>query len=421
MHRVGPILPGPDGCLDGNRIANMSDLHKPLGQNTAKHDTASPSRLWLLVGALAVVLGLLGFGVWALVSGGATVKRVASLQDASTVTESPDDGRVLPTSPSKETALNQQQPQPSQPGRLSPLMPLPDEPDGTESGTKPSKPASQPNFQSRAPRVTARNAGTPQADLIERTSYGPLPKIGPAGMRPLDAYSRSPSQVGRTRVAIVVGGLGLSQTGTKRAIEKLPDTITLAFSPVGNSLTRWMQAARKDGHEIALQIPMEPLGYPSVNPGRYTLTNDASAKANIENLRKAFARVTNYPVVMNYLGSPFLTNDRSLLPVLEEIKARGLGWLDDGSSPATRSIELAKTIRLPHANTSFVLDRQRNKAKILGQLKGLELYADRRGFAIATASAFPETVDAIAEWAKQASARNIQIVPVSNLIKDYSR
>ena len=37
-------------------------------------------------------------------------------------------------------------------------------------------------------------------------------------------------------VAIVLGGLGLSQTGTQRAIRELPGEVTLAFAASGNSL-----------------------------------------------------------------------------------------------------------------------------------------------------------------------------------------
>ncbi|WP_412160064.1 divergent polysaccharide deacetylase family protein, partial [Pantoea sp. SIMBA_079] len=67
-----------------------------------------------------------------------------------------------------------------------------------------------------------------------------------------------------------MGGLGLSQTGSMEAIDKLPQEVTLGFAPQGNSLQRWMQAARQNGHELVLQLPMEPFDYPRVNPGRNT-------------------------------------------------------------------------------------------------------------------------------------------------------
>ena len=87
---------------------------------------------------------------------------------------------------------------------------------------------------------------------------------------------------GRARAArawrIVIGGLGLSQTGTQQAIAKLPPEVTLAFAPQGNSIGRWMQEARRKGHEIVMQVPLEPFDYPNVNPGRNTLTVAAIAR-----------------------------------------------------------------------------------------------------------------------------------------------
>ena len=71
--------------------------------------------------------------------------------------------------------------------------------------------------------------------------------------------------------SIVVGGLGLSQTGTQKAIETLPEDVTLAFAPYGSSLQRWVDKAREDGHEVLLQIPLEPIDYPQENPGEHTL------------------------------------------------------------------------------------------------------------------------------------------------------
>ena len=79
-------------------------------------------------------------------------------------------------------------------------------------------------------------AATPNDDLIEDTPEGHLPIVGPDGLRPMEQYARPWSGARGTRIAIVVGGLGLSQTGTQKAIRTLPGEITLAFAATGNSL-----------------------------------------------------------------------------------------------------------------------------------------------------------------------------------------
>src|SRR5690606_25577367 len=113
-----------------------------------------------------------------------------------------------------------------------------------------------------------RTAHLPDRALIEDSEIGPLPTRGEDGRRPFDAYARPWSGARGARVAIVIGGLGVSQSGTQRAIEQLPPEVTLAFASGGNSLDRWMQAARREGHEVLMQVPLEPFDYPQVDPGR---------------------------------------------------------------------------------------------------------------------------------------------------------
>src|SRR5690606_19692656 len=106
-----------------------------------------------------------------------------------------------------------------------------------------------PMARGQDPRV----AHLPERDLIEESEAGPLPIRAADGRRPFDVYARAWSGARGARVAIVIGGLGVSQTGTQQAIAKLPPEVTLAFASGGNSLDRWMQSARQKGHEIVMQ------------------------------------------------------------------------------------------------------------------------------------------------------------------------
>lgn len=63
-----------------------------------------------------------------------------------------------------------------------------------------------------------RTAHMPDRALIEDSEYGPLPVRAADGRRPFDVYARPWSGARGARVAIIIGGLGLSQTGTQNAI-----------------------------------------------------------------------------------------------------------------------------------------------------------------------------------------------------------
>jgi uncharacterized protein len=266
-----------------------------------------------------------------------------------------------------------------------------------------------------------RMAGQPNPDLVEETADGRLPVIGPDGLRPMDQYARPWSGARGTRIAIVISGLGLSQTGSQRAIQQLPAGVTLAFAASGNSLQRWMQEARRKGHEILLQIPLEPFDYPANDPGPGTLLISGPADENLSRLHKSMARLTNYTGIMNYQGGRYLSDEKALRPVFQEVAGRGLLFLDDGTSALSRTETVSAETGLPHAFADVVLDAQLQRQAILRKLDELGRIADRKGTAIGVAAAFDESIEAVSEWSEQAQQRGIEIVGVSAIVRDESQ
>ena len=388
-----------------------TDIHAPLGQDRkARPGRTGPSRFpaGRVVSALAVA-GLIGLSGWTALapSGLRTEPFVAPAETIETADAGPDrkaaepgDGvrranglsgaRVEETVTDDGSVVRKYAP-------------------GTRDGTGP--------IILEANRVgqDARSAAFPNEDLLEDTSDGKIPVIGLDGTRPMDQYARPWSGARGTRIAIVVGGLGLSQTGTQRAIRELPGEVTLAFAASGNSLQRWMQEARRAGHEILLQVPLEPFDYPQNDPGPYTLRTDMSEAQNLAELHRAMARITNYTGIVNFMGGRFLSSADALEPVMRDVASRGLLFLDDASSAQSLSGTIAGAVSAPHAFADLQLDADLSRTAVLKKLDELERIARRNGTAIGIASAFDESVDAIREWCEEAGTRGIEIVGVASL------
>ena len=260
---------------------------------------------------------------------------------------------------------------------------------------------------------TAMVAHMPLPELIEKTGDKRLPKIGADGTRPFDAYARPWSGSAGPRIAIVITGLGLSQTGTQSAIKQLPEDVTLAFASEGNSVDRWMQTARREGHEIILQVPMEPFDYPNVSPGKFTLEINSSADENRDRLEWALNRTTNYTGIMNYMGAAFTGNSPALGAMLRNLQSRGLMFFDDGTSARSLGQEEALKAGVPYARADFVIDSERNSGAILAKLNELEQTARSQGVAIGIGAAFNETIGAVVTWMNEAKKRGIEFVPIS--------
>ncbi|RUT99570.1 divergent polysaccharide deacetylase family protein [Mesorhizobium sp. M7A.T.Ca.TU.009.02.1.1] len=287
----------------------------------------------------------------------------------------------------------------------------------TEEGDGPPKAA----IVIRDPSTIGQNlkiAHIPDKALIETSETGPLPVRATDGRRPFDVYARPWSGGRGARVAIVIGGLSGSQTGTQAAIAKLPAEVTLAFAPQGNSIGRWMQAARQSGHEIVMQVPLEPFDYPKVNPGRNTLTVAASADENLKSLHWALSRTTNYTGVMNYMGARFSADAAAMEPFMAELGKRGLAYIDDGSSARSLAPDLALKDGVPFVAGDMAIDAVQDRGEILKKLDSLEATARAKGTAVGIGSAFDLTVDTVSSWVVEAKKRGIEIVPISAVAID---
>jgi polysaccharide deacetylase 2 family uncharacterized protein YibQ len=268
--------------------------------------------------------------------------------------------------------------------------------------------------------LSLRLTAAPDPRVSEKSRYGLLPRIGPDGARPAAVYARpvfASEKLPATapRVAILVGGLGLNPAGTADAIARLPAAISLAFAPYGDTLEREAAAARETGHETLLQSPMEPITYPADNPGPHTLLTGVADADNLDALRWQMGRFVGYVGVVNHLGGKFTADARALSPVLAEIAARGLFYLDDGSSPVSLARQSAATLGLTAASADAVVDTDPASAAIDAALGRLEALAHARGAAIGVATALPTSLDSIARWSAGLEARGVALVPVSAL------
>ncbi|WP_158917340.1 divergent polysaccharide deacetylase family protein [Caulobacter sp. S45] len=253
----------------------------------------------------------------------------------------------------------------------------------------------------------------PVAPLAGLSAQGPgglLPVIGKDGRTPAQAYARPFHDNGKPKIALVVGGLGLNAAATKSAIERLPPDVTLSFVPYSDNLQGWIDLARANGHEVLLEIPMEPIDYPTNDPGPYTLMASASPPDTIKRLDWLLSRASGYFGVANYLGGRFLASDSAMVPFTNALKGRGLAFVDDGSAGHRGGGP-------PRASADAVVDQQLSADAISQSLLGLEAKALQHGSALGSGFAYPVTVEQVIHWAGGLPGRGYQLAPASAITR----
>jgi uncharacterized protein len=384
------------------------DLNAPLGTGKPKRRRFTIPAMVprAIAGALAACL--LVFGLWALLVddpfGGepVAVAPVQSRVPAAAKAEGPppsDQAKVAAPTQAANAA-----PEKAPPG--SKTVTIIDGASGKRQDVVVAGPAQSPQS------ATAR--GAVDEHLIESSAQGGLPIVGPDGARAADVYARPvKSTASGPRVAIMVGGLGVSASATGEALAKLPAAVTLGFIPYGQDVGRLVTRARGEGREVVLQVPMEPFDYPDNDAGPQTLLTSLSSEQNLDRLHWAMSRFQGYVGIANYMGARFTAAEQALAPVMRDAGKRGLIYLDDGTSARSVTSQIAGAANMPFAKANLVLDAVPTPAEIDNALARLETIARERGVAVGVASALPASIDRIAHWAKAVAGRGIVLVPVS--------
>ncbi|HXJ01076.1 MAG TPA: divergent polysaccharide deacetylase family protein [Micropepsaceae bacterium] len=252
--------------------------------------------------------------------------------------------------------------------------------------------------------------------LIEDSPQGPLPRIARDGRTPMKAYGRSFTSGGKKpRIALVLRGLGVGASKTDFALSQLPSDVTLGFVPFSPELQSEIDKARGAGHEVLLEVPMEPFDFPDSDPGPHALLVAASPEENGKRLDWTLSRATGYAGVMNLLGGRFMGEEFAIEPMLAHIAKRGLLFFDNGASSSSVAITSARHARAALATGTLTLDSVQTAGAIDSKLAELENAARQDGFAIGVASVYPVTIARLAEWTASAEARGFQLVPLSSL------
>lgn len=257
----------------------------------------------------------------------------------------------------------------------------------------------------------------PVAALTEPGPNGPLPVIGPDGQRPSDAYARPFTPDGRPEIGLIVGGLGMSESRTRTAIETLPPEITLAFVPYAENLQSWIDLARKHGHETLLEIPMEPFDYPQNDPGPHTLLTSVDSAENIRRLDWLLSRAAGYFGVTNYLGAKFSASGEAMTPVFSALSERGLTLVHDGAQANSPLGTAAGEAGLDWTSADRVIDSSPSPEAINQQLLQLEALALQNGEALGAGFAYPVTIEQTRRWAGELDSRGYTLAPASAVLE----
>lgn len=212
------------------------------------------------------------------------------------------------------------------------------------------------------------------------------------------------------RVAIIVQGLGLSRSATEAAIDSLPPSITLAFSPYTRDLPEWLEKAIEAGHEVLVEVPMESKRFPADDPGPLGLLTSLDQIQNVERLTEILLGAGGSVGILDTTGTRFRESTEHMNLVMNNLDARGLFYVQ-----GTPGLRLGND-KVPNATADIVIDERAFRASIDARLDYIERLAKYQGSSVAVAHAKPATFERITLWLDEVGRRGVAVAPVSQVL-----
>jgi len=284
------------------------------------------------------------------------------------------------------------------PPRVAESKPI--EPKSIELKPQAALPAAPPAVASpAAPASPPPSSAAPTVAAAPRPAARPSPAIHPND--------------GRPTVAIIIDDVGIDRARGERVLA-LPSEVTIAFMTYADTPRQWGERARALGHEYLVHVPMQPSG--TVDPGPQALLAGLEPAELRRRLRWGLDRWDGYVGANNHMGSRFTESASGMLLVMEEMRARGLLFLDSRTSPKSLAGQAAQQAAVPFAERNIFLDNDATPAGLQRQLAALDELARKRGQAIAIGHPHDATLAALAAWVPAAQARGIRVVPLTKVM-----
>ncbi len=228
------------------------------------------------------------------------------------------------------------------------------------------------------------------------------------------------------QVAFVIDDWGYSLNNIETLFQ-IQRPVTLAILPHLRYSKEISERARRHSQEydIILHLPLESKS--GKTPERDTIRRNMKKERVLAILKDDIEGVPGIIGVSNHQGSRATENSEVMKIILDELKRKGLFFLDSRTTPISVCGNIAGKIGLKHAERSVFLDLAQKKtdkqcrAYLKKQIKELIEIAKAKGSAIGIGHDKKITLEAIKESIPDIEKENIKIVPLEKLVSQHEK
>lgn len=219
--------------------------------------------------------------------------------------------------------------------------------------------------------------------------------------------------VAQPSIVVLIDDMG-DNLALGEAALALPGPVTFAILPHSPYGSRFAREAVQNGKEVLLHAPMENTHDRPLGPGALTRGLDHDRFAQV--LRGDLDAVPQAVGLNNHMGSLLTTLAPQMNWVMDELKRRGLFFLDSRTTADSLAWRVARDRGIPHLERDVFLDHEQTTAFVHRQFLRTVRIALKEGTAVAIGHPHPVTVDYLREALPVLDELGIRLVTASALL-----
>jgi polysaccharide deacetylase 2 family uncharacterized protein YibQ len=218
------------------------------------------------------------------------------------------------------------------------------------------------------------------------------------------------------QIAFIVTDLDRSPIKLYRAFLKSPVLFSIALRPDKPEAVRIGREVRQENHEVLLHLPMEPKGYPRVDPGKDAILLDLSRIEIEERITRCLSAIGPVQGVVSRLGSAALNDPDVMRAVLDELKRRDLPFIDSHPSGPSMVEEIGEETGARTLTVGASLDDDKGTAaSVRARIKEIAATAVQRGSLIVMVRPSALVLDVLESELPRIKAQGVELVPISRV------
>jgi polysaccharide deacetylase 2 family uncharacterized protein YibQ len=218
-------------------------------------------------------------------------------------------------------------------------------------------------------------------------------------------------------ITIVIDDFGAIVGKLLDGFFELDKEICFAIFPDEENSVSTMQRATRQGRNSIIHVPMEPIGYPRVNPGNNAILVQHSEDKIDKTLSQFIARMPECLGINNHMGSLATADPDIMQAVMNTLKRHNKLFLDSRTTNVSVAYQTAQKSHIKAFQNDIFLDSPNiSSATMESKISRVIQLADSRHHVIAITHCHnQEKLDYLIEFVKRIKQVGFTLVPLSKI------